>query len=581
MKRFSKEECVEGLAFLFVFLIGMCLFYHAGFTSSGDDEVYRTAIMTWGSWHDWAAAYYNEWSGRLILHSILIALTNMPVFVWKIISAFMMAGTCWMISRMADLSADGMKRAGLLMLTLELWRMIPDLYNPVIWAAGSVNYLYPVAMLMIGLYLFYRVLTQEELNIVWKVCGCAACAICGNMEQSAAVLFVIGILFFVYVRVFWKEEIWESRRKDIIFLFVLWCINAGVMLLSYLAPGNERRFSMELFRCVGYGMMSYADRALLGLQRFILDISAYQGFLLWMIPAGICALFALMERNAKQFMTVGIYIALSCLQNVIVRKVLDIQFVYPFDTAYLLWLLFSVCLLFYNGGIVITAMNTHRDKFWFAFLYYGAIAASVVSGFSPTVFISAKRTVYITYVLLNLITVKCLSNGLSPKKLDEKKLFSMERLNACLGMVVAVVLVGGFVLSNHRIDHISTTDMEADVSLIGMDAKIDRENKTITAVVDVSRFAYDVDNWCTDEEDGVDINLAMGILNDDTGEMKLYKTCLNTEWPIMDSFPENQVEAVAYLWEGADLLPNESYVLVATDHEGNMTYNTLEMPESK
>ena len=125
----------------------------------------------------------------------------------------------------------------------------------------------------------------------------------------------------------------------------------------------------------------------------------------------------------------------------------------------------------------------------------------------------------------------------------------------------------------------TVTDMEADRSLVGANAEIDRVNKTITTSVDVSRFEYAVDNWCTGEEDGVDINLGMGILNHDTGEVRLYKTCLNTQWPVMESYPNNRVEAVAYIWDGVDVQPNESYVLVATDHEGNTAYNTLETTE--
>lgn len=579
MAKLSKDRCAEGFAFLCVCLMGISLFYRAGFTTGGDDEVYRTAIETWGSWREWATAYYNGWSGRIVLHSVLIALTNLPVIIWKIVSVFMVTATCCIICRTADLYTVGVKHAVLLIMTLILWRMIPNLYDPVRWAAGSVNYLYPVAALLVCLYLFYSVLSQKRISSAWKLCGTISCVMCANMEQSAAVLFAMGILFFVYVRMYCTKEIWIKRRKDVIYLLILWSINAGVMLCSYLAPGNLYRYEMEMFRCVGYGMLSYVDRVLLGMQRFILDLSSRKGFLLWMIPAGICAVFALIEKRTKEFAIVGIFIVLSGLQNIIVRKVLDIQFVHPFSTTYILWIVFTVFLLFYYGYIIIGCIDSHRDRLWFLFIYYGAITASVVSGLSPTLFVSAGRTVYISYVLLILVAIKCLRSKLDSSECKEKEPFSVEKLNAGLCAVITVILVGGFIAGNYGVEYTTIAGMEADRSLVGANAEIDMTNKMIMASVEVSRFEYDVGNWCIEEGRKVDINLGMGILNQDTGEIRLYKTCLNTQWPVMNSFPENRVEAVAYIWDGVDLLPDESYVIVATDHEGNTVYNALEITE--
>ena len=77
-------------------LFAIALFYYrnATFTTAGDDEVYRTSIETWGSWVNWAKAYYFGNSGRIIIHSLLIIILNLPVDIFRILSSIMVVVTC-------------------------------------------------------------------------------------------------------------------------------------------------------------------------------------------------------------------------------------------------------------------------------------------------------------------------------------------------------------------------------------------------------------------------------------------------------------------------------------------------------
>lgn len=356
-------------------------------------------------------------------------------------------------------------------------------------------------------------------------------------------------------------------------------MNAIIMLISFSAPGNAYRSEMEIFRCVGYDMYSMIDRALLGLQRFILDVSALQGFVLWMLPAGISILFAMKNKDIKRIRTAAGYIVLAGIQNMVVRKVLDVQFIYPFNRFYALWIVFSVFLLFYNSHLIVRCLNNHRDKFCFLFVYLGAVAASVVTGFSPTLYVSAGRTTYITYVLLILTSAKCLSDGMSEKSIGIDVKFSVEKLNGILCVLFLVISLIGFIADNHAVERCSIIDMYEDVSLTGENLVIDREKGKISVQTDIDRFRYNVDNWCIEEGEEPAIDLAMGILDCNTEEARLYKTCTETEWPVMDTFPDNKVKIVAYFWQGTDLKPNESYILVATDPQGNVAYNTLKNVE--
>ena len=61
------------------------------------------------------------------------------------------------------------------------------------------------------------------------------------MEQSSAVVMVLGMLIFIYIRFQRKNY----DKADILFLIILWIINLTVFILSYMAPGVEQRYISE------------------------------------------------------------------------------------------------------------------------------------------------------------------------------------------------------------------------------------------------------------------------------------------------------------------------------------------------
>ena len=96
------------------------------------------------------------------------------------------------------------------------------------WASGTLNYLYPVSAMLFVLIPFVMSMNERKIPILYKCISIMFVFLCGNMEQSSAVVMVLGMLIFIYIRFQRKNY----DKADILFLIILWIINLTVFILS-------------------------------------------------------------------------------------------------------------------------------------------------------------------------------------------------------------------------------------------------------------------------------------------------------------------------------------------------------------
>lgn len=555
---------------------------NSGFTAEGDDEVYRTSIETWGSWYNWAKAYYNGNSGRVLIHTLLICFLNMPVIIWRIASAGMIAATCCMMyrySKVNTVSANKFVEGLLALMSCALFFAIPSsiLANSVRWASGSLNYLFPVCALLICLFPFWKVFREEHLTIRQKWLSFLFLPLCANMEQSSAVLSAMGLLCFSHFYFRKNKTYIKKYRRDCIFLAVIWCSNILIAVIGYLAPGNSSRYTVELLRFAGYNMYTMVEKLILGIQLFILYFYSFRGLMTWLIPSGIIALVYIRRHDYKGAILPGINVILSCVQNILIRKVFDLEFLHPFDLCYLIWLASSILLLFYNGHIILQCTKDEYVRYWLLYMYYGLIAAGVIVCLSPTLYVSAGRTMYISYIMLILIIILMIRFSLSDTVEVGRNCNVWIKVNAVFGTVVSVVIALLFVMGTHQVEKLDLSEYKLNTELSVQNVVMDFENSTISATISVLPFAYTADNWCTGQIDGYNINISIGIMNISNGTINSYRTYLHPEYPVMSQYPDEMVEFTGFYKQNYILSPEEVFVITYTDHENNKWYMPLEI----
>lgn len=325
--------------------------------------------------------------------------------IFRILSSIMVVVTCMGIYQIINVRKKSNDLVRFLIISIIFCGMffaINNLGGIIRWASGTLNYLYPVSAMLFVLIPFVMSMNERKIPILYKCISIMFVFLCGNMEQSSAVVMVLGMLIFIYIRFQRKNY----DKADILFLIILWIINLTVFILSYMAPGVEQRYISEMIRCCGYGMLSIPQKLILGMQIYTLYLYSFRGLIILVIPILASIIISLKQKNKKNLLIAVVNLILCSLQNIIIRKFIDIQFIYPYNKMYVVWLIFTSILILMTGYLVIESVEEKSDKYLYGFLFLAAFIAGIIPAFSPTLFVSAARTMYIIYIILILIAAK-------------------------------------------------------------------------------------------------------------------------------------------------------------------------------
>ncbi len=140
----------------------------------GDDYFYmKPAVSSFPVVLQFLKWHILKCNGRTLVHIfVLIFLRNsVTVTVWRILSAAAMTALCWFISR---LFFDDKKlfRLGVCAASFVLMTVRPNMYNQsVYWLTGSTNYLFPILLLVIIMFISLKKENSKWLFPLAFICG--------------------------------------------------------------------------------------------------------------------------------------------------------------------------------------------------------------------------------------------------------------------------------------------------------------------------------------------------------------------------------------------------------------------------
>lgn len=193
----------------------------------------------------------------------------------------------------------------------------------------------------------------------------------------------------------------------------------------------------------------------------------------------------------------------------------------------------------------------------------------MVTGFAPTVFVSTHRTAYISHILFVLIDVKLIITAIHELRDrdvvehdDHKYPLLIKKLNSIyigVGTVVSIVFVCVFYLMVQHGYTVQATDylITSKYNTAGLDYN---NRGYLEFILSVKGFEYS-----KGDTDGYDINVQIGTLETNSGNIHVNETVLISEWPSMFEYPNDEV-LVKTNCKGAS--PEEKLVLLITAHDG-------------
>ncbi len=395
----------------FVFLCSFVLvltFLHLNvYTHISDDLWFSTTSNVEKDHIKWVISRYYNWSSRIFIEYALIGLIN-KYNLWAFFNAAMFS--IFIISACSinnGFNCGSKKIINAIMVVIFILT-IPKgvLFSGAIWITGSLNYLWPAALAFLG----YAILVESiiyDKNTKTNNGICATLFFFSSFNEQLAVANMILIACLAMYCI-------VNGKKISPVLLMMVVVTAIVIVFIATSPGNKARYYLEIPRWFPtFPDLNLVQKSLLGLNLYanmlLADKSITPAIMAFCIST-IC------KKNLKAppivagivlLIIAGISTPPETLSNVKFAK----------DTIYSALSLRRVFYAFIiTSAILLPVVLSHKTKL-ITFILSGmllcAIASSSMLGFSPTVYASGERALFIPYLFFIFISVIALVSFMS------------------------------------------------------------------------------------------------------------------------------------------------------------------------
>lgn len=411
MNKYAIKK-ITSYSILFVFFVLIMILFRNLKITPGDDIVYKDAMNNIHFFR-WLNTYYQEWSGRVILTSLLMFFLNQSLLIFKIINAIFVVILIFSVAKISSNSSNFWNK----ILAFSLIILIPEKYisSTIFWFTGSLNYLWPTASLLYVLSFIFRS-TQEELNLnyLYYLIITILTIFASNSEQTALVLMTYSTIYLIL-------EYLNKKRINRFVLYVFF-ITSITTIVTFFSPGNIVRLDVEILSLnPSFELLNVVDKLFIGFNytsNVLFNDFEYHLLLLSII------LFIL---NRKESISNRLISFLPII-ILLLRILFNWLFVYyPYctqcnDLNYILFN-FRYFEVFYLSEIdhivpILLAITVYTSitlniyfckkldissRIFLSLLFLAALFSSIVLGFSPTIEASGNRIYF--FMIMASITM--------------------------------------------------------------------------------------------------------------------------------------------------------------------------------
>ena len=219
---------------------GILLIVHAFISPTFGDDVVNAGIYGNQPLLSYLVSRYHEWSSRVFIEAAMMLLVVAPVWIWRVLNAFMVI---WLVWNVADLfgssGTEGKLQAQRIFFVL-LWLVPIESLGSAGVIATTVNYLWPLTTGIVAMRPLKHFILSQDCR-PWEYVLCPLCAVyAANMEQMAAILLGTYLALGIFL--------WTRQKKLSLLYFIMLLIVAGSLCFILTAPGNGQRIIEETER---------------------------------------------------------------------------------------------------------------------------------------------------------------------------------------------------------------------------------------------------------------------------------------------------------------------------------------------
>lgn len=410
----THVKAVSLLLLLFIFIM---IARNLSLQDVADDAYYVTVLDNTSLWN-FIHSRYIEWSGRTLLEAIMVSSIQTPIF-WKIAipgTLFLLVYQIWKLTLKNHCSPY----IGSLAIIFLMFMMSGEVAAwGAWWVTGYYNYLLPVAL---GVFGFSIIVYKSKHSTLVKILGVFAVATACQQEQVALALIASILVICIYRK---------TTGSSIYFELIAFTLGLISFILLMSAPGNYHRFQEEISWLPDFINMGLVEKLMLGVDR--INAHATDASNRLFLIAIVMTLLATYLKNTPWHLK-PVILALLCffVFNILLsqqelgsytNKLSFNSYASPDHWySYNMFISYSITLLVY--GVMACSVIYIADRYDELLKYLGALALAVgvtmVLAFSPTVYASGARVLYLHDVLLVIYSCLMLSKIINIRALHKE-----------------------------------------------------------------------------------------------------------------------------------------------------------------
>ena len=432
IKKILKNNFYLAIIILFI----LELFISIWITPDRYDSAFFIQKMKEMSLSEFLSMRYNVWTSRILIEAVVCTVLSHNRLIWVMINTFMMTLIGYSIMKLF-LEND----KNIIKITICLILLYP--LNKIAtcdWGAGSINYTWPLAMLLFSSIGLKKIINGEKIKkLLYPLYFCAL-LYASNQEQTCVIAFGLYTVFLV-ISMF---DYFKNKKKIHPFLIIQEIVTILGLILIATCPGNYVRKIEEMETYfMNFQTFNIFDKFSLGLTATVnnLLVSSNVVFIVFSV---ISATYIFKVYKNNLYRVIALIPVVLGLAFGLFKNVLCAVFPY-FQNLYDLLVLPNVMLTptnytnFLNFmplifAFVLLASITLNILLIFKnlknniaiLIYVLGVGSRVAIGFSPTVFASTERTFLFFDFALIIISILIWKEFI--KETDKSAVNARERL---------------------------------------------------------------------------------------------------------------------------------------------------------
>lgn len=425
VKELLSKQNLPNIALLVCYTLAF-LIMSALIVPYGDDKsIYNILIKNHGI-RGALSDYYFTWGGRVIPTFLwLLFFSKFPLKIWAVFNALFFFGFIYCLPKLSIIDIHELNKKQRSLTTLIICSLLfslsfSTLFYSILWYTGSFYYLWSSTCLFIAMIPYKKLLFNQTDRLRFYILYAPAAIYASYFEQTALIMIAFGLIILILYFVKKRKIQW---KQSLLYLLIL--INSAISLL---APGNAVRSKSEVIGWYpDFDMLSIPDKLLNGFC-LTFDHLFNNSLLLFTF---LCVLIFLIHRekpNSNYLKTLSAIPLCYALLNLIpfdqlFSKVLgrnidightitaylfkfsDFNSVSKFPLSSYIGIFSAMTVSLFLIYLIYTSFQDRKRGFYYVLFYLAGFCADLIMSFSPTIYASGNRALFISDVCLILVVV--------------------------------------------------------------------------------------------------------------------------------------------------------------------------------